>query len=45
MLVTAGVVLVLYRREFHSDVLEVMVYTETAIAESPREGEGEVPRG
>ncbi|MHA5864646.1 hypothetical protein ACVSMD_19735, partial [Pseudomonas aeruginosa] len=23
----------------------VMVYTETAIAESPREGEGEVPRG
>ncbi|MDV6764398.1 molecular chaperone HtpG [Pseudomonas aeruginosa] len=41
MLVTAGVVLVLYRREFHSDVLEVMVYTETAIAESPREGEGE----
>ena len=27
MLMSAGVVLVLYRREFHSDVLDVMVYT------------------
>lgn len=29
MLMSAGVVLVLYRREFHSDVLDVMVYTQT----------------
>lgn len=29
--VTAGVVLILYRREFRSDVLKVMVYTPTAI--------------
>lgn len=29
MLMSAGVVLVLYRREFHSDVLDVMVYTPT----------------
>ena len=29
MAMSAGVVLVLYRREFHSDVLEVMVYTPT----------------
>jgi len=29
MLLTAGVVIVLYRREFHSEVLEVMVYTPT----------------
>ncbi|MBT9300351.1 DUF599 family protein [Pseudomonas sp. TAE6080] len=29
MLMSSGVVLVLYRREFHSDVLEVMVYTPT----------------
>jgi len=29
MLMSAGVVFVLYRREFHSDVLEVMVYTPT----------------
>src|SRR5450830_1795824 len=29
MLMSAGVVLVLYRREFHSDVLQVMVYTQT----------------
>jgi uncharacterized membrane protein len=26
---STGVVLVLYRREFHSDVLDVMVYTPT----------------
>ncbi len=36
MLVTAGVVLILYRREFHSDVLEVMVFTPTSPAEAPR---------
>ncbi|MDG1580297.1 DUF599 family protein [Pseudomonas sp. GOM6] len=30
MLLTAGVVLVLYHREFHSDVLKVMVYSQTA---------------
>ena len=29
--VTAGVVVILYRREFRSDVLKVMVYTPTAI--------------
>jgi len=29
MLVTAGVVMVLYHREFHSEVLEVMLYTPT----------------
>jgi uncharacterized membrane protein len=29
MLVTIGVVLILYRREFHSDVLEVMTFTPT----------------
>lgn len=40
-----GVVLILHHREFHSGVLEVMVHTETAIAESPQEDEGEVPRG
>ena len=37
MLVTAGVVLVLYRREFHSDVLKVMVFTPTLPSELPRE--------
>ncbi|WCR44372.1 DUF599 family protein [Stutzerimonas frequens] len=37
MLVTAGVVLILYRREFHSDVLEVMVFTPTSPTEAPRE--------
>ncbi len=37
MLVTAGVVLVLYRREFHSDVLEVMVFTPTLPVDSPKE--------
>lgn len=30
MLASAGVVLVLYHREFHSDVLEVMLYSRTA---------------
>jgi len=29
MLMSAGVVVVLYRREFHSDVLSVMFYTPT----------------
>ncbi|WP_028693886.1 DUF599 domain-containing protein [Pseudomonas cremoricolorata] len=29
MLTSVGVVLILYRREFHSDVLEVMVFTPT----------------
>ncbi|WP_137885502.1 DUF599 domain-containing protein [Pseudomonas sp. 2FE] len=37
MLVTTGVVLVLYRREFHSDVLEVMVYTPTPVVEPAKE--------
>lgn len=37
MLVSAGVVLVLYRREFHSDVLEVMVYTQTPAFDPPKE--------
>ncbi|UEG59857.1 DUF599 domain-containing protein [Stutzerimonas chloritidismutans] len=37
MLVTTGVVLILYRREFHSDVLGVMVFTPTSPAELPRE--------
>jgi uncharacterized membrane protein len=37
MLATTGVVLVLYRREFHSAVLEVMVYSPTAQAEPARE--------
>ncbi|HBS77695.1 MAG: hypothetical protein CMK99_10840 [Pseudomonas sp.] len=37
MVVTTGVVLVLYRREFHSDVLEVMVFTPTLPVEQPKE--------
>ena len=37
MLVTAGVVLILYRREFHSDVLEVMVFTPTLPIDSAKE--------
>lgn len=37
MVVTTGVVLVLYRREFHSDVLEVMVFTPTLPVDSPKE--------
>lgn len=39
MLLTAGVVVVLYHREFHSDVLKVMVYTQTG-AGLIKEGEG-----
>ena len=37
MLVSTGVVVVLYRREFHSDVLQVMVYTPTPSIESAKE--------
>jgi len=39
MVVTGGVVLVLYHREFHSEVLEVMVYTPTppALVVKPEE--------
>ena len=37
MLVSAGVVVVLSRREFHSDVLEVMVYTQTPTFEPAKE--------
>jgi len=37
MMVSTGVVLVLYRREFHSDVLEVMVYTQTPTFDQPKE--------
>lgn len=37
MAVTAGVVVVLYRREFHSDVLEVMVFTPTLPIDPPKE--------
>ncbi|MNQ41539.1 hypothetical protein D3C85_552160 [compost metagenome] len=37
MLATAGVVVVLYRREFHSDVLEVMVYSPTPLGEPSKE--------
>ncbi|MBX9761459.1 MAG: DUF599 family protein [Pseudomonadaceae bacterium] len=37
MIVSTGVVLVLYRREFHSDVLEVMVYTQTPTFDQPKE--------
>jgi uncharacterized membrane protein len=37
MAVTTGVVLILYRREFHSDVLGVMVFTPTSPAEMPKE--------
>ncbi|MBU1284366.1 MAG: DUF599 family protein [Gammaproteobacteria bacterium] len=37
MAVTTGVVLVLHRREFHSDVLDVMVYTPTPTAEPAKE--------
>jgi uncharacterized membrane protein len=35
--VTAGVVFILYRREFHSDVLRVMVFTPTLPIETPKE--------
>ncbi|MGX5219618.1 MULTISPECIES: DUF599 domain-containing protein [Pseudomonas] len=37
ILVTTGVVMILYRREFHSDVLEVMVYTQTPTIEPVKE--------
>ncbi|WP_417777624.1 DUF599 domain-containing protein [Stutzerimonas xanthomarina] len=37
MVVTTGVMLVLYRREFHSDVLKVMVFTPTLPVEQPKE--------
>ena len=37
VLATTGVVLVLYRREFHSDVLEVMLYTDAG-QEPPQKG-------
>ncbi|MFB4393694.1 MULTISPECIES: DUF599 domain-containing protein [unclassified Pseudomonas] len=39
MLMSVGVVLILYRREFHSDVLEVMVFTptENAPVETPKD--------
>ncbi|QHD06164.1 DUF599 domain-containing protein [Pseudomonas sp. R76] len=39
MLMSGGVVVVLYRREFHSDVLQVMVYTPTdsPLTESAKE--------
>jgi uncharacterized membrane protein len=37
MIVTAGVVFVLYHREFHSSVLEVMVYTQTPAFDPPKE--------
>ncbi|MFD2643515.1 DUF599 domain-containing protein [Pseudomonas japonica] len=38
---SAGVVLILYRREFHSDVLDVMVYTptEAVVAEPGKEAQ------
>lgn len=39
MVVSLGVVLILYRREFHSDVLEVMVFTptESVPGDAPKE--------
>lgn len=37
MLVTAGVVLVLYQREFHSGVLAVMGYTPTPEVETQKD--------
>jgi len=37
MLVTTGVVLILYRREFHSDVLQVMVFTPTSTTDPLKE--------
>ncbi len=39
MVVSAGVVVVLYLREFHSDVLHVMVYTPTPALEPDKERE------
>ncbi len=38
--ITAGVVLILYRREFHSDVLQVMVFTQAPMAEPPKPSSG-----
>ncbi|MFK8329939.1 DUF599 domain-containing protein [Pseudomonas sp. BJa5] len=40
MAMSTGVVLVLYRREFHSDVLDVMVFTPTEppVADNTKEG-------
>lgn len=35
MLLTGGVVLILYRREFHSDVLNVMILTQTNLGDPP----------
>ncbi len=37
MIFTGGVVLILYRREFHSDVLQVMTLTQTHVSEPPKE--------
>ncbi len=39
MLATTGVVFVLYRREFHSDVLEVMAYSQTPLGELGKDRE------
>jgi len=39
---SVGVVLILYRREFHSDVLEVMVFTPTDSVSSEPLKEGGV---
>ncbi len=41
MATTAGVVWVLYRREFHSDVLEVMMFSPTATVEPPSQEKSE----
>lgn len=37
MAFTAAVVLILYRREFHSDVLHVMTHTPTSVPEPPKD--------
>ncbi len=44
MVMSVGVVLVLYRREFHSDVLDVMVFTptESAPTEVPKESSSSI---
>jgi uncharacterized membrane protein len=41
MLVTAGVVLILYQREFHSDVLEVMGSTPAPTLDTVKDPAGE----
>ena len=41
ILVTTGVVGVLYRREFHSDVLRAMLYTPTSLTEPANKEPGE----